>query len=132
MIRTGKAAALAGGVLALSACVSAPAPAPATTAAAPAPRVASVAPPVDLAGIIGAPASALSRRFGEPRIDMVEGDARKLQFASGACVLDIYLYPPAPGAARQASHVEARQRQGGAATDRRRCIAEVERAARRR
>jgi len=35
----------------------------------------------------------LTRLFGAPRLDVREGDARKLQFTSDACVLDAYLYP---------------------------------------
>ncbi|HSJ77215.1 MAG TPA: hypothetical protein VK913_00650, partial [Erythrobacter sp.] len=49
--------------------------------------------PAGLQGVIGSPVAALTRRFGTPRIDLAEGDARKLQFAGRACVLDIFLYP---------------------------------------
>jgi hypothetical protein len=38
----------------------------------------------------------------------------------------LYLYPLRPGTAPVAAHVEARQRQGGAAVDRGACIREVE------
>lgn len=79
--------------------------------------------------VIGQPAVSLSRRFGEARIDLAEGDARKLQYVSDRCVLDIFLYPLAANADPVATHVEARERQGGAGTDRAGCIAEVERAA---
>lgn len=79
-----------------------------------------------LEGVIGSPAGALTRRFGPPRIDLVEGDARKLQFAGAHCVLDIYLYPLASGAEPSATHLEARLRQGGTAVDRGACIREVE------
>lgn len=82
----------------------------------------------DVDNLIGQPASSLGERFGMPRIDFVEGDARKLQFTSEACVLDIYLYPMSAGAAPVATHIEARQRQGGKAIERADCIAEVERA----
>jgi hypothetical protein len=80
-----------------------------------------------LEGVIGQDAALLARRFGTPRLDVAEGDARKLQFAGASCVLDIYLYPLRPDSAPVASHVEARQRQGGAAVDRGACIREVER-----
>jgi hypothetical protein len=83
--------------------------------------------PQGLGGLIGAPAAALTRRFGQPRIDLAEGDARKLQFAGPTCVLDIFLYPVAAAAEVTATHVEARQRQGGAAADPGACIREVER-----
>lgn len=102
---------------------------PATTRPAP-----SVAQPVrrptvqsaaGLEGVIGAQAGALVRRYGTPRIDLREGDARKLQFAGERCVVDIFLYPTMPGAEAVATHVEARNRSSGAATDRARCIAEI-------
>lgn len=92
-----------------------------------APRVMRAA---GLESVIGEEATSLSRRFGEARIDLSEGDARKLQFVSDRCVLDIYLYPLASNAAPVATHVEARQRIGGGDTDRAGCIAEVERTAR--
>lgn len=79
-----------------------------------------------LDGVIGQRASALTSRFGQARIDLAEGDARKLQFISERCVLDIYLYPMSSGAEPVATHIEARERRGGADTDRRRCIREVE------
>lgn len=79
-----------------------------------------------LEGLIGTPAAALTRRLGAPRIDLAEGDARKLQFAGRACVLDIYLYPLSAGAEPTATHVEARLRQGGAPADPRACIREIE------
>lgn len=80
-----------------------------------------------LEGVIGARAAALTQRFGAARIDLSEGDARKLQFVGSACVLDIYLYPGEPGAEPVATHVEARSRSDGADLDRGRCIREVER-----
>lgn len=79
-----------------------------------------------LGGVIGAPASALTARFGRARIDLNEGDARKLQFAGESCVLDIYLYPLEAGREPVATHVDARLRAGGGETDRARCIAEIE------
>jgi hypothetical protein len=77
--------------------------------------------------VIGSSAAALVRRFGEPRINLAEGDARKLQYVGSACVLDIYLYPVGQGAEPTATHVEARIRQGGAATDAGACIRQIER-----
>ncbi len=82
-----------------------------------------------LESVIGQRAASLSRRFGDARIDLSEGDARKLQYVSDRCVLDIYLYPLQANADPVATHVEARERQGGADTDRAGCIADVERAA---
>lgn len=83
-----------------------------------------------LDSVIGERAERLSRRFGQARIDLAEGDARKLQYTSAACVLDIFLYPLAANAEPVATHVEARARQGGAPADRAYCIAEVEKEAR--
>lgn len=122
------ACALAALALTLGGCASVPKPAPT-----PAPvrtgvvRVPQVMTPQSLEGVIGSPAAALTRRFGEPRIDLTEGDARKLQFAGSSCVLDIYLYPLRVGADPTAAHVEARLRQGGAVVDQGACIREVER-----
>jgi len=104
---------------------SAPRPAPAAAEPFRAPRP---QPGGDVAGIMGADIRTLRARFGEPRIDLVEGDARKLQFASSDCVLDIFLYPLREGAAPVATHVETRLRQGGTPTSSERCISEVERA----
>jgi len=79
-----------------------------------------------LSGVIGASASVLAQRFGDPRIDLIEGDARKLQFLGQACVLDVFLYPASAGAEPVATHVEARLRKDGASTDTATCIREVE------
>jgi hypothetical protein len=103
-------------------------PAPATNA----PRSSIVVVPqvmaaAGLQGVIGSPANALTRRFGAARIDLAEGDARKLQFMGQSCVLDIYLYPLTAGAEPTATHVDARVRQGGAPIDPGACIREVER-----
>ncbi|MEM6474568.1 MAG: hypothetical protein AAF687_00220 [Pseudomonadota bacterium] len=79
-----------------------------------------------LDAVIGAQANALIQQFGAARIDLIEGDARKLQFSGDRCVLDIFLYPLSAGAAPVATHVEARLRSTGADTDRSSCIAELE------
>jgi len=117
--------------LLLGGCASGSAPRPARPASGSAPRstvvvVPQVMAPAGLEGVIGSPAAALTRRFGEPRIDLAEGDARKLQFAGATCVLDIYLYPVSAAAEPTATHVEARLRQGGGAVDAGGCIREVE------
>lgn len=80
-----------------------------------------------LNGVIGTKASALTARFGRARIDLAEGDARKLQFANERCVLDVFLYPLEAGSEPVATHVDARLRAGGGETDRAGCIAEIER-----
>ncbi len=73
-------------------------------------------------GVIGANGSALVQQFGAPRLDVREGDVRKLQFVSDACVLDIYLYPSAPGADPTATYVDARRASDGLDVDRVSCI----------
>lgn len=123
---------IAAQALILGACVSAPdrisparpasAPISSTTDAEPTP-----APPqsVGPAAILGQDAATLATRFGDIRIDLIEGDARKLQFLSEECVLDIYFYPPAAGQTPLASHVEARLRKGGATIDSAQCAAQL-------
>lgn len=86
----------------------------------PQPRV-QVAP--GLEGVIGASRDALIRQFGSPRLDVWEGDARKLQFSASACVLDIYLYPPAQGREPEATYVDARRASDGQDVDRASCVA---------
>jgi len=76
-----------------------------------------------LQGVIGASAPELQRLFGAPRLDVVEGDAHKLQFTGTACVLDVYLYPPAPGQAPRASYVDARRGTDARDVDRAACVA---------
>lgn len=74
-------------------------------------------------GVIGAGVAQLTREFGTARLDVWEGDARKLQFSGTPCVLDIYLYPPAAGREPQATYVEARRPSDGKDVDRAACIA---------
>lgn len=75
-----------------------------------------------LEGVIGATAADLTRQFGQPRLEVIEGDARKLQFSGSACVLDIYLYPGTQGREPQASYVEARRASDGQGVDRVACV----------
>ena len=72
--------------------------------------------------VIGNTAAGLARHFGQPRLNVIEGDARKLQFIGKACVLDIYLYPPRPGAEPTATHVDARRESDGLDVDRAACV----------
>lgn len=76
-----------------------------------------------LEGVIGQTVDGLTRQFGPARLDVWEGDARKLQFAGTACVLDIYLYPEAQGKEPQATYVDARRQSDGQDVDRAACIA---------
>ena len=80
-----------------------------------------------LEGVIGADNAALQRQFGAPRLDVWEGDARKLQFSGEACVLDVYLYPPSPGAAPTATYVDARRASDWLDVDRASCVRALKR-----
>ena len=108
-----------------------PAPKPRTHSRVPAvrPPIRQAPPPAQalaapgLEGVIGATAADLARQFGPPRLEVWEGDARKLQFTGTACVLDVYLYPGAAGREPQASYVDARRASDGKDVDRASCIA---------
>ena len=76
-----------------------------------------------LEGVIGADAESLQRMFGTARLNVWEGDARKLQFTGEACVLDVYLYPLRPGAKPTATYVDARRASDGLDVDRAACVA---------
>ncbi len=72
-------------------------------------------------------AASLLTQFGNPRLDVREGDMRKLQFAGEACVLDVYLYPLAPQGEPVATHLEARRASDGQDVDRAACVAALRR-----
>jgi len=73
----------------------------------------------------GAPS--LVRRFGEPRLDVREGDARKLQFSGRTCVLDVFLYPLREGTEPVATWIEARRPSDGQEVDRAACVQSLRR-----
>lgn len=76
--------------------------------------------------VIGADAESLVRQFGQPRLDIHEEDARKMQWSGTACILDVYLYP-AQGSARPiATYVDAR-RGDGREVDRPACVTALRR-----
>ncbi|OYX94669.1 MAG: hypothetical protein B7X90_08525 [Novosphingobium sp. 17-62-19] len=75
-----------------------------------------------LEGIIGADALQLGRVFGTPRLDVIEDDARKLQWTGTACILDIYLYPQTGSSKPIATYADAR-RGDGREVDRAACVA---------
>jgi hypothetical protein len=83
------------------------------------PQVQAVA---GLEGVMQQNAASLVRLFGPPRLDVREGDARKLQFASSACVLDVFLYPLRTGAEPVATYAEARRASDGQEVDRAACV----------
>ena len=66
-------------------------------------------------------ASQLEQIFGPARLDVLEGDARKLQFVGEQCVLDVYLYPLRPGAEPTATYVDARRSSDALDVDRAAC-----------
>jgi hypothetical protein len=76
-----------------------------------------------LEAVIGADARTLTAEFGQPQLDVREGDARKLQFSGQPCVLDVYLYPPDKGGEPRATYVDARRASDGKDVDRAACIA---------
>jgi hypothetical protein len=77
--------------------------------------------------VIEREATALLNLFGPPRLDVREGDMRKLQFAGEACVLDVFLYPLRPGAEPVATYVDARRPSDGLDVDRAACVAALRR-----
>lgn len=74
-----------------------------------------------LTGVIEQNAASIVRQFGQPRLDMREGDMRKLQFAGEACVLDVFLYPLRPQDEPVATSVEARRASDGQPVDQLAC-----------
>ena len=74
-----------------------------------------------LEAVMGQDSAALTRLFGEPRLDVKEVNSRKLQFTGKACILDAYLYPEGQGGKEIVTHVDAR-RKDGAAVDRAACV----------
>ncbi len=71
--------------------------------------------------VLGRDARDLARLFGEARLDIREGPAHKLQYASERCILDAYLYAPRPGAEPVVTHIDTRA-PDGEAIDRAACI----------
>lgn len=98
-----------------------------------APRPAGPPPPIaripafsaaGLDAVIGKDANALVRLFGKPDAEVVEGSARKLQFAGPICVLDTYLYPK--GGTPVVTYLDARE-SDGSPIDRASCVAALAR-----
>jgi hypothetical protein len=79
-----------------------------------------------LEAVLGRTARALETLFGRPGLDVREGNARKLQFAGPACVLDAYLYPPKGGGEPIVTHLDARL-PDGRDLDRASCVASLTR-----
>lgn len=75
-----------------------------------------------LENVIGATENQLVRQFGAARLNVWEGDARKLQFTGQSCVLDIYLYPTSRSREPIATYVDARRASDGKDVDRASCV----------
>ena len=78
-----------------------------------------------LESVMGQSAARLASMFGAADLDIREGSARKLQFASPVCVLDAYLYPRGSGDP-VVTHIDARM-PDGRDVDRASCVAALSR-----
>jgi hypothetical protein len=74
-----------------------------------------------LEAVMGKDSNALTRLFGEPRLNVQEVNGRKLQFVGTACILDAYLYAESTGGKEVVTHIDARRRDG-AEVDRAACV----------
>lgn len=84
---------------------------------APVPMVEAPPPPQPgLELVMGKDAPAVVALLGRPTLDRSEGPGRHLQFASDACVLDLYLYPPRPQRVGPAAPATAAAPQSAART----------------
>lgn len=101
--------------------------APTATRVAPPPVAATTIPSAGLERVLGQDAAGLARLFGPADADYREGAGRKLQFESGVCVLDAYLYPKGSGESR-VTHLDARQ-PDGSPIDRASCVGAMTRRA---
>ena len=99
-----------------------PAPAPAPTPTPPPFRPPTVEQVPGVEGLINQNAAGLIAQLGAPRLDVHEGDMRKLQFVGQACVLDVFLYPLRQGAEPVATAVQARRQSDGQDVDKAACV----------
>jgi hypothetical protein len=76
--------------------------------------------------VIGMTAGDLVSHFGNPALQVREGNSLKLQFRAPSCVLDAYLYPPPGGGMQRVTHIDARL-PSGADTDAQRCATQLNR-----
>ncbi|MCL6741829.1 hypothetical protein LZ518_11895 [Sphingomonas sp. RB56-2] len=88
------------------------APRPETASTPAIPHAPATSGQVEHRSINGMTAHELIQVYGRPRLQVVEGDGTKLQFAGPNCLLDIYLYPPSGGGTPRATLIEARNAQG--------------------
>jgi hypothetical protein len=75
--------------------------------------------------LIGLTAQDLVGHFGNPQLQLREGNSLKLQFRGERCVLDAYLYPSQSGLLK-VTHIDTRA-PSGADTDQAACISALER-----
>lgn len=121
----GSASGVGGNVQTASAAVTKPSGTPPRNVRAPSrykPRNPVIQTVPGIEGVIGSTSAELARQFGTARLDVWEGDARKMQFSGNACVLDVYLYPTEPGREPQATYIDARNPNDGADVDRAGCV----------
>ncbi len=111
------------GALILSACAATPRPVKVASSVQVSPPLVA---PAGLDRVIGRNASSLISLFGNADQDVREDNSRKLQFSSGICILDAYLYTPAKGKEPLVSYVDARQPDGGS-IDKASCVAALTR-----
>ena len=114
-----------GAALALAACGGDVVPAPRSAGYVPVPNAAQPPAPASVAAIAGQTAPRLIAQFGAPHLDIIEGTARKLQFAGPICVLDAYLYPKGTSEP-VVSYLDARE-PDGSTIDRASCVAALTR-----
>ena len=112
-------------MLAVASCVENPPP---RASAPPPPTMTAPDHSAGLDRVMGRPAAALIQLFGEPDLDLREGPTRKLQFASGVCVLDAYLASADGKATAVVRHIDTRTPNGDD-MDRSSCIAALTRRA---
>ena len=108
--------------LLIAGCASTPAPVPTTPAA----HTPAATEDHDHSTLDGMTANELGQHFGQPKLQIREGDGTKLQFVGPNCVLDAYLYPSPSGAGvPRVTHVDTRNFQGGPVNEQN-CIASIE------
>jgi hypothetical protein len=73
--------------------------------------------------LLGLTAQVLVGHFGNPALQIREGDSLKLQFRTSRCVLDAYLYPR--GGIYKVAHVDTRT-VAGTKADQEACISELD------
>jgi hypothetical protein len=109
-------------MLCLAACGSTTAPRAQSASSVVPASIARVSSPAGLDRVIGKDARSLVSLFGNADQDVLEAEARKLQFGSGICILDAYLYPPSRGKEPLVTYIDARA-PDGKDVDRAACVA---------